>query len=428
MKLNDKLAAARLVACDRMPYFRAAIMAMVPRKAPGLNTFGVSKHGVLFWDPAALERWEVEETAAVLVHEVSHLLRIHAERQEAISAEPALWNIAADLEINDDIRAAGLELPGEALYPKDEGVPENLTAEEYYGILMKGLEKVRTKLARSGGKGDDGKEEGAPTPGAGSGACGGCAGNPRNGEHTEDQASGRSDLEMTRIRREVAEDIRQSVKSGRGTVPGHWQRWADEQLKPPQVPWRQKLARALRRSIAYRPGAVDYHYKRPSRRQAGIGYGRGKPIMPALYAPVPNVKVIVDTSGSMGSKELVEAASETGGILAAAGADVGFCACDAEVQNIQQVRSLREVLALMHGGGGTDFRPPIEAMIKQRPMPDVVVFITDGQGPAPEVAPPFKLIWVLVGDHRCRPYAGDYNGDHVTYGEFVEIDREEVHT
>ena len=112
MKAKDKLAAARLMAVEKMKYFRTAILGLVPKETPGLGTFGVTKNGVMLWDPECLDRWSVEETAAVLVHEVSHLLRNHARRCEAMGAEHMPWNAAGDLEINDDLQEIGLPLPG----------------------------------------------------------------------------------------------------------------------------------------------------------------------------------------------------------------------------------------------------------------------------------------------------------------------------
>ncbi len=437
MTPRDKLAAARLMAIKRMPYFRSAITGLVPKQSTvtdpsGNPTFGVTKRGVLMWNPAAIERWSVEETAGVVLHEISHLLRHHPDRQEKIHAEHDLFNVAGDLAINGDLLSVqGVKLPGEGVSPekfrkdpltKKLGLDfsDGRTAEEYY----RELEKVpRQQVAQAcGGSGEgeskdgDGKGDGKVGEGVGRGQCGGCAGNPNPGEDDQDaDGGGRSDVELERIRRNVAEAIINEADKGRGTVPGGWQRWAQAQLKPPQIPWRQKLARAVRGAIAYRPGAVDLHYTRPSRRQAGVGFGPGKPVLPALRAPVPRVAVIVDTSGSMGQEELLEAVSETRGVLDATGAHVTFCACDAAVHELQTVRHWKDVTKLLTGGGGTDFRPAIEAMEQQRPQPGVVIFITDGMGPAPAQPPPFKVIWVLVGPYRQVP---------ATWGECIELPRE----
>jgi hypothetical protein len=79
-------------------------------------------------------RWDVKELAGVLYHEVTHLLRAHHERFEHADRETA--NVSADIEINDDIRAEGVQLPEGALYPETFGFPEGLLAEEYYSLFQ----------------------------------------------------------------------------------------------------------------------------------------------------------------------------------------------------------------------------------------------------------------------------------------------------
>ena len=71
MHARDKLAAGRLMACERLKYFRAAITGMVPRQHPitdpgGNPTVGVTKSGVMLWHPEALEKWPVPLLARLL--------------------------------------------------------------------------------------------------------------------------------------------------------------------------------------------------------------------------------------------------------------------------------------------------------------------------------------------------------------------------
>jgi predicted metal-dependent peptidase len=85
-----------------------------------------------------------------------------------------------------------------------------------------------------------------------------------------------------------------------------------------------------------------------------------------------------------------------------------------------KARTWREVVRHLKGGGGTDFVPVFEAAAHMRPRPEVLVFCTDGMGPAPAEPPyPLRVIWLLVGPYKQRPYA--YNGP-ITYGEFIEVD------
>lgn len=414
MNARDKLATGRLMACNKMRYFRSYIMALVPKETAGLGTFGVTDDGILLWDPKMAEQWSVEEIAAVLIHEVCHLLQKHSTRRDKLASRMGdkfsaeKWNNAADCEINDDLHDAKLKLPsfktedgkpaGEPYIPQKMKLPTGLTAEEYMNLLP------------DPPKGKGGK------PHVGCGWCGSGAGRPLpNEQPSKGNSKGRSKAEMERAARGVAEAIREAAARGQGNVPAGWARWAEEMMKPPKVRWQDKLSRVTRGSLAYRPGAHDYHYTKPSRRQAGLGYGPGVPILPAMRAPQPKVAVVQDTSGSMGTAELSVGLPEVAAILKSVGGQVDFCACDAAVHVLQPVKHWRELLGLMKGGGGTDFRPAFKALEEKREKPSLIVFITDGQGTFPSHAPNgIKVVWLLCGAHIGE--------NAVPFGEAVVLD------
>ena len=222
------------------------------------------------------------------------------------------------------------------------------------------------------------------------------------------RAPGRTQIEVERILRATAEEIRDAETRQRGSVPAALARYADSLLEPAKIPWTSKLARVTRYAVGYRSGAVTHRYDAPGRRQAGIGFGPGRPIMPRLRTPIPNVTVIVDTSGSMSPKDLGAAARETSGILKALGAHVTLTVCDAEVHGLKKVDTIEQVLGMLTGGGGTDMRPAFAAALKQRPRPDVIICITDGHvgDGFPQQAPQgVRTVVVLVGDNPPKPAA-----------------------
>lgn len=247
---------------------------------------------------------------------------------------------------------------------------------------------------------------------AGAGRCGSGAGGeelPEEKEYAGDVPP-RSEIEMDRMRADVAREIQaHAAQHGQGSVPGGFLTWADQVLSPPKVRWQDKLTRIVRAAVETVAGKTDYARDRISRRQpcyTAIARARGgfAPCMPALVGPRPEVAIGIDTSGSMGKDELTRAVSEAQGVLKALGAPVTFLACDSWSTEPKQVKTARELAALMRGGGGTDFRPVFAAVEKLRPVPHVFIFITDGQGPAPEIAPKgFETIWVLVGRYAERP-------------------------
>ena len=411
--VENHLSTARLYAVRKAPYFAAALLSLVPREAPGLGTMGVTERMVLLYDPVTVLTWSVSQLGSVLLHEVGHVLRAHAKRRG--ERDPKLWNVAGDMEINDDLVAMALDLPGEALLPRTYGFPDGLPAEDYYARLTAQAQKGKGKPSPGNSPPKPGSDPGADgKPGRCCGQCGSGAGNPLPDEPADGEG-GRSDAEVERVRLQVAEAITQhTAEKGRGSVPAGLTRWANALRAPPKIRWQDRLSRAVRSAVAYRPGAVDLRYSRPSRRQGALGFGAGAPILPAYVRPVPRVAVAIDTSGSMGEAELEIVLREVGGILAAVGAAVDYCACDAAVHSMGRAQDVRSIARALKGGGGTDFRPIFPALARRRPAPEVILVCTDGGGPAPAAPPPgVRVVWVLVGEHRYRPCA---------WGTVVEVD------
>ena len=141
MDMPKELAAARFIAANKRPYLALALYALTPIKTIGLKTMAVDSKYRLYYDPIVLVKWNVKEVAAVLIHEVSHILRKHSIRGQKINANAELWNIANDAEINDDLLAEGLELPGSPITPTSLGFANGHLAEEYYFALLKQQEQ-----------------------------------------------------------------------------------------------------------------------------------------------------------------------------------------------------------------------------------------------------------------------------------------------
>ena len=181
-----------------------------------------------------------------------------------------------------------------------------------------------------------------------------------------------------------------------GTVPAGLRRWAEELLGS-RVDWRRVLAAEIRRGVAAIAGAVDYSYRRPSRRASAVP----DVVMPTMQRPVPEVAVVVDTSGSMNETLLGRALSEIDGLMRSLGLAqrrLPVLPCDAAVHAVQKVTSARQVELL--GGGGTNMGEGIEAARRLRPAPSVVVVLTDGLTPWPPEPP--SRVQVIVGLLRER--------------------------
>lgn len=369
----EKLQAARVWAVRNQPYLAIALHSLQVRWTPGLGTFGVDQFWRMYVDPAALDEWTVEEVGGVLLHEVWHLLRDHHARAEQLGdgIDRYRWNLAGDAEINDDLVAAGIRLPGSPILPRTLRQRDGLMAEEYY---------------------EHAPESSPCNCGSGAGGLG--------GEHEEgspsEEAPGLTRTQGDLVRTTCAQEIAEAARS-RGDVPGGWRRWADERLTP-QVDWRSVLASQVRRAVSSAAGAVDYSWARPSRRPVhGV-------VLPSLRRPVPTVAVVVDTSGSVSDHMLAQALAEIDGALTSSGTrrnNVTVLSCDAGVAAVNRIRSARDVQLV--GGGGTDMRVGMERALQLRPAPDVVIVLTDGLTPWPSEPPRAKVVVGLLDDCRTSP-------------------------
>jgi predicted metal-dependent peptidase len=391
---RDAFRLGRLVAAERAPYFMHALFAVAPLADPGLGTFAVDAGWRLYMDPELLlSQWDSSTVAAVLLHEIGHLIRDHAARADVLPAphHHLAWNLAGDAEINDDLIAAGVPLPDGVVTPAALGCSDGDLAETYYAHLVppdSGSQRFDPILL----------DDGSPGCGSGSG-CPPVPGELPTGIALDDAtAQPLSPAEADLVRRRVAYDVQTAEQAkGRGTLPAGLTRWATAVLTPPTVPWERLLRAAVRRAVADRAGRVDYTYSRPSRhRQPNI-------IKPAMRAPSINVSIVVDTSGSMTQDDLDTAMSEVTGVLRSSGIareHLRLLSCDADASTAQRVRSIASIR--LTGGGGTDMRIGITTAEQATPAPHVVIVLTDGDTPWPTTPTRARLVCAVISARPPR--------------------------
>lgn len=350
---------------------------------PGAGTIGITKGWQLYVDPELLDGWPAAEVGCALLHLLSHVLREHAERAAAAGVgtlDAADWLLAADVEVNDDLAAAGALGKAAPDLPRHLGAPDGLLAEQYLPYTTHHLRKGGLDC----GSGADDQPR-PPSEGGG----------PEGEEPSLGESPGTRSRKL--VQRAVAESIRQAIGDDPGSVPAGWVRWAEDLLDP-QVDWRRELATLVRRAVANVAGAVDYSYRKPSRRAP-----RGsRVLLPSLHRPVPEVAVVCDTSASMSEELLGRSLAEVEGILASVGTRSGMrvLACDAAVQSVRRVARASQVA--LAGGGGTDMAEGIRAALALRPRPGVVIVLTDGFTPWPSEPPRGATVVVGLLDQGKR--------------------------
>ena len=381
------LAAARLLAVERMPYLAVALFSLHPVNTPGLGTFAVDAGWRLYVDPAALQEWGPDASAAVLIHEVFHLLRDHHTLARTLGVDDdtaRAWNLAADAAINDDI---GEGLPDPVL-PAHLGLPDGLCEQEYFAAL-------RT----AGSPGGPGPDEVAGRPGTGAldGGCdcgSGVDGLPRPWDAGGGGAPLVDDRRAERIREQVRSDAAAAGLDA-GSVPGGVRRWAEPD-GPPAVDWRRVLARTVTTARTTAAAGAEPSWARPHRRRGGTT--RGDVLFPSTRRREPQVAVVVDTSASMDRELLGRALVELDGVARVCGNQRGvrLLTVDVEAHDLGWTR--RPSTVDLIGGGGTDLRIGIDTAASLQPRPDLIVVLTDGYTPWPHAAPAGpRLVVAIVG-------------------------------
>jgi len=384
----EGLAAARLWAAAHFPYLASGIFGAQVVAAPGIATVAVDSGWRLWADPELTATWSAPELGSVIVHHVCHLLREHGPRAGLAGVQPeesSAWIRSADAEINDDLIPAGLHLPADPVLPQHLGCPPGQLAEQYFAA---------GRAAESGPDSASAGQDGSGTLDCGSGADG--LGRPWQSGQPAILPPWQAGL----LRRLIAQQIMTAKQAG--NVPAGLARWAADVLAP-KVDWRRALTAELRKAVADTAGAVDYTYRRPSRRATVTG----NVVLPALRRPVPEVAVVCDTSGSMSDELLAACLAEVEGLLNALGLArrLRVLACDTAVGPVRRVSSARQVELV--GGGGTDMGAGIAAAATLRPRPAVIVVLTDGFTPWPDSAPRgSKVVIGLLGDDA--PEAPDW--------------------
>lgn len=390
----DRLAAAKLWLISTpaapgpdaprdLPYLAHALYALVPVECPDVPRATVDEHWRVYINPTWLSAATVPDVARELAHLVWHLLADHANRARDVDVRRGTaraWRDAADVTVHSTLIPDLLAPPSLPSATKLRLRPAR-SAEEYFAVL--------THLSV-----EPDPQEGHPAPdddplGPNDG-CGSAADGQRRTHELPDDVDtfgGVPVVGAQHIRRLVAIDYCEHSKR-RGTEAGHAWRWAHAILEP-RVAWEPLLGRAVRRAIGYATGRGEYTYTRPSRhRSPGV-------VLPGQRRPVPRVALVVDTSGSVDDTLLRRGLGEVDGVLRAlGGTSVKVYAVDAALQCVSTVR--RAVDVRLAGGGGTDMRLGLTVAAGDRPRPEIIVVLTDGETLWPATPVPHAAVIVAL--------------------------------
>lgn len=390
------------------PYFSHLLLdqckLIASRDVPIAATDGVN----IYVNPGKFAEYDIDQRIYVLCHEICHVMWEHCEQTHSmrgqgiagphgmISWDDQLVNESMDYTINAllDECKIGKHPPEGHYSTRYKG------GESWVGIYSEEYEKRKNNPQ---GKGPgSGKGGGQQPPGANPG---GFDQHLPPGAGTPGKTPAQAVQERKDKQAEWTQAVNQAmeVAKARGEVPGALQRLV-EQLIEPKVDWQDKLAA----SVVKRLGGGMHDWKmpdttfvvfndpvyQPSRRGKGVG----------------TAVVAVDTSGSVGDRELRIMGGAMSGIFEQAMPETVYVMdCDAQVHSVREMDRPTDIEAVemirsVEGGGGTKFQPVFDKIAELGIEPNVVVYLTDGYGDQPR-DPGYPVVWAIIpGGQNSIPW------------------------
>lgn len=388
MNQEQRITKAKISLVIAEPWFGQLACYLNLKERDWVETAAINERGDFFFNPEFVKKLNDLELKGLVCHEILHLAYQHPFRMQ--SRHHILWNIAADIKINDELSGHhSLSLPEGGLIPNYDGWKlgkvhiKNIskkTTEQIYDELYKSCPNSVAQLMVGTSGGLQGIDN-IPEPWK-----------DLVKKMVKDLIKGMKDdgkitqSEMKRLKKEWEERIDGANQMHKGDIPAGLRRELDA-LENPELPWYQIIRQRFARLSMIRT------WRRPNKKWLP-NFFPGKMKNSSLKAVIA-----IDTSGSMSTKDITKAISETWGIATAfRHFQLYIIFNDADVWDIIEVKNgNKQKLKSLNprGGGGTDFRPVFNKVKKDfRDQIDCMVFFTDGYGDFPDKQPIYQVYWV----------------------------------
>ena len=365
------------------------LAALFTDKVPVAATDGTN----LILNPEAFFKYKLMQRVFITAHEIAHCMFNHCalgyqmrrtgqvkyQDGSSLPYDQKLMNMAMDFVINSMLVESKIgEMPEDALYDPTLATSKDSFLDVYKKVYEQ-QEKSNKGKASAPGNGKSGFDQHLD-PGAG------------QGQDPGQSSQARSETEWnTAIAGALA-----SAKA-QGKLPAALERLLSAVIEP-EVSWQDHIRGFFARKL----GSGGYDWRKPDRRlitrdiiaPARAGNGCGP------------VVVAIDTSGSIGQRELDVFFAEMKGLLDDVRPEVIHVLwCDAEVHRADEVTDSSDIDTLKPvGGGGTDFRPVFDWIDEQDFTPDALVYLTDGYGTFPTSEPKYPLVWGAIAQGVTYPF------------------------
>jgi len=346
------------------PYYGHFMSSLNRSFSSDVPTAGVGKDGIgvkLVVNPDFFDSLNELHRKGLIKHELLHIAFGHLTMRDSY-ADKELFNIAADLEINQYILPSWLPEGGITMdsFP-NLNLPFKAGTKEYYKLLQEERDK--------GENGDQDLQNMLSE------------GGPNN--HSWGEFENLSEAEKKLIEKQVEHQlttIADEIEKSQGNIPGELSGLIERlrHVEPPKFDWKGYLRRFVGSSIK--------SYTRILRRKPNKRY----PDNPGLKIKYRNsVLVAIDTSGSVSDNEVKEFLNEIHHINKT-GSYVDIIQCDTKIQSVEPFKPKKDFK--VHGRGGTSFQPVIDYYNENRRKYTTLIYLTDGEAPPPKDCPK-RTLW-----------------------------------
>jgi len=325
----------------------------------------------------------------LVLHECKHKLYKHLTTYDYLHQKDAQCaNMSADHVINNEIDEENPD--GFCVMPaKSDGTPIGLCDKRFNGWSTKQVFDVLYEELKDGGGQGNGDGEG------------------EGGMDSHDWAGAKELTEAEK--RELERDIEQAIQQGALTASktGADMPRSFEELLHAQVDWRE----VMRDFVTDVCTGKDYStYARPNRRYMAAGL-----YMPsALAETVGELVVAVDTSGSIGNRQLSAFLSELVSICETVNPSAvrllywGHKIAGDETYGGDSDKSLDDIVSSTKpvGGGGTDVNCVCEYIAEQSINAEAVVVLTDGYLAGDWGTWNTPVLWCVLNNKSANPSVG----------------------
>jgi len=344
-------------------FFGALMLFASMKKSDQIETAATDGKDI-FFNEKFLKSLKSSEQNALMLHEVLHMALLHVSRRQ--SRNPHIWNIAADIVVNDlIIRNTKFKLPNGAIIEPEYA---DKSVEHIYEVLLKNNKYKQYQLLIS-----DVGQQAEDIEGMGLNAE----------EQQEIESYWRDKIQVLQNG-----DLNEEGSSGQGNIPAGMSQEIEVFLEP-EVDWRH----ALWRHVGKTPADFDDLDRRFLYR--GL-------YLEGLLTEALEVSVCIDTSGSISRRLLDQFLGELKGILSSyphVKCDLFFADCS--VDGPYEIHSIEE-MPPVSGFGGTSFVPFFNYLEKNNDnlmgSHKVSIYFTDGYGDFPTTEPKDPTMWLVSKD------------------------------